>query len=66
MARQEKGRDSMTGSINFDADTVAKLQRAYAHAVETKQEQFLFEGHELVTLYAKYLLEYLKPKFGIS
>jgi hypothetical protein len=47
----------------FTQEKVLALRRAYAHAVETKQEQFTFEGHELMTGYAKYLLEYLKMQF---
>jgi hypothetical protein len=49
--------------IVFTPDKVLALRRAYTHAVETKQEVFIFEGHEILVKYAKYLLEYLKMQF---
>lgn len=53
----------MTDTINFDPDKVRSLRRAYTHAVETAQEQFVFEGKDILVAYAKYLLEYLATKF---
>lgn len=35
----------------------------YAKAVNNRKTQFKFDGHDFLTEYAKYLLEYLKPKF---
>jgi uncharacterized protein YjbJ (UPF0337 family) len=40
-----------------------KLVSKYKKAVEQKKESFLFKERELVTGYAKYLIEYLTPKF---
>lgn len=45
--------------------TVAKRDRlaiAYQHAVEEDLPQIRFEGHVLVTGYAKYLLQYLNQR----
>ena len=39
---------------------LAALEKRYAKAVENKEEKFTFEGHELLTRYAKYLIEYLQ------
>ncbi|MDP2371906.1 hypothetical protein [Rhodoferax sp.] len=50
-------------NISFTLGKARALRRAYTHAVETKQEQFTFEGNEYVTSYAKYLLEYLATIF---
>ena len=50
--------------ITFTPEKFAALRRAYQHAVETERESFEFEGHELLTSYAKYLLEYLSTRFA--
>jgi hypothetical protein len=52
-----------TPTINFDRPKVARLRVALAAAQTQGQEQFTFEGHELLTTYAKYLLEYLDQRF---
>lgn len=39
------------------------LKRAYDLAVKDEQPIFTFKDHQLVTDYAKYLLEYLKPEY---
>lgn len=49
-------------TINFDKHLLAKLKEAYDIAVKEGKESFVFEGHELLTSYAKYLIEYLKDK----
>jgi hypothetical protein len=36
------------------------LQAAYNKAVKEDKETFIFQGQEILTTYAKYLLEYLK------
>jgi len=41
-----------------------RLRRRYERAVREQAESFTFEGHELLTSYAKYLLEYLATQFG--
>jgi hypothetical protein len=41
---------------------IQELKKAYKKALEEKQESFVYEGYELVTDYAKYLLEYLEGK----
>jgi hypothetical protein len=50
--------------INWTPDKLAALKRAQAHAIETKQDQFKFEGHDMLVSYAKYLIEYLETQFG--
>ncbi len=42
---------------------VDRLEKRYAQAVENNEEQFTFDGHEFLTEYAKYLLQYLKGVF---
>jgi len=50
------------GSVSFDKAKMDQLQVAYDKAVAAGDDQFVFEGHELLTQYAKYLLEYLETK----
>lgn len=42
-----------------------KLKAAYNKAVADKADQFTFDGKEMLTSYAKYLLEYLKTYFEL-
>lgn len=39
---------------------IKKLKKLYNKAVEQETESFMFNGHEILTAYAKYLLEYLE------
>jgi hypothetical protein len=39
---------------------INKLQKKYDDAVKNKIDVFMYEGSEILTTYAKYLLEYLK------
>jgi len=54
----------MAGVINFDIPTYQRLKKEYQRSVENNVEVFVFEGHELLTEYAKYLIEYLTTKFN--
>lgn len=42
--------------------TVKSLRKRYEKAVEDGEKQFIIEGFELLTAYAKYLLEYSKMR----
>jgi len=44
-------------SININ---INKLQKKYDDAVKNKINVFMYDGAEILTSYAKYLLEYLK------
>jgi hypothetical protein len=52
--------------INFTPEKLELLKNEYQKAVTTGSEVFIFEGSEVLTTYAKYLIEYLseilKPK----
>lgn len=50
-------------TIEFDEDRMGRLQKAYDKALVEKKDVFIFEGHEFVTKYAKYVLEYLNTAF---
>ena len=40
-----------------------KLIVLYDDAIKKEQETFMFEKHELLTVYAKYLIEHLASRF---
>ena len=48
-------------TTTFDKSKYQELQDAYDKAKQQNKEQFNFYGEVLLTTYAKYLLEYLKP-----
>ena len=50
--------------IKFNEEKRDELRKAYEDALRNKKETFMFEGREMVTAYAKYLLEYLDLEFG--
>jgi hypothetical protein len=50
-------------TIEFTRAKLAKLKEMYSHAKANKIEQFQFEGHPMLTAYAKYLIEYLEGRF---
>jgi len=50
-------------TINFTREKVQQLQAMYDKCVAEGKEQFTFEGHEILTAYAKYLLMHLRDQF---
>ncbi len=53
----------MNNTITFTPELFQKLRTSYLSAVQNGVEVFKFEGHDLLTSYAKYLIQYLTPKF---
>jgi hypothetical protein len=51
-------------SITFTPMLLERLKRDYALAVAAQRDTFMFDGHALLTEYAKYLIEYLESRFG--
>ena len=41
---------------------IKQFRRAYNKAVKDGVESFMFEGHEILVSYAKYVLEYFDMK----
>jgi hypothetical protein len=52
-----------TTEMTFTIDTYNRLKKEYNNARQNNLEIFTFDGHELLTDYAKYMIEYLKTKF---
>ena len=48
--------------INWTRPMFARFKIAHKKAVDEKKESFMFDGNEVVTSYAKYLIEYLGGK----
>lgn len=48
--------------MTFDERKLGALKRAYQEAVQKKRDSFEFEGEQLLTAYAKYLVEFLEEK----
>ena len=48
----------------FDHTKLKELKRLYSISVKEGKESFTFEGHELLTSYAKYLIEYVTDRLG--
>lgn len=51
-------------SINFDRTKLKELKQLYSIAVKDGRESFMYEGHELLTSYAKYLIEFLTDRLS--
>lgn len=49
--------------IAFDKAKFDKLQKAYNKAVKENKTEFKSLGRDWVTKYAKYVLEFLSPRF---
>ena len=49
--------------MTFTLDTYQRLKVAYYKALQSNLEVFNFDNRDLLTDYAKYLIEYLKPGF---
>lgn len=47
----------MSKTVNIN---INKLQKKYDNAVKNNIDVFTYDGAEILTTYAKYLLEYLK------
>jgi len=46
-------------TINFDVYKLQSLKTQYNKAIREGKSSFIWDGNELLTSYAKYLIEYL-------
>lgn len=53
----------MATYIQWSEDMFLRFKRAYNVAVKSGWDKFTFEGHDYLTSYAKYLVEYMEGKF---
>ena len=54
----------MSGSITLTHETRDRLRASYNIAVRDGKEQFRFDGNDILTAYAKYLLQHLDNTLG--
>ena len=54
--------DQTIDTLTITRRGLMELKRLYAHAVLSGDEQFIFEGREVLTAYAKYVIEYWEAK----
>lgn len=50
--------------ITYTKESVERLRGRYREAVACGENEFVFDGKEYVTDYAKYMLEYLEGVFS--
>ena len=52
----------MSNELTLDKQGLISLKKSYQQAVKSKKKSFRFDGKEMVTGYAKYVIEYLQVK----
>lgn len=52
----------MSGHIEFTLEKIKAFRKLYDEAVKDGKEMFIFEGHDVLVSYAKYVLEYLEKR----
>jgi hypothetical protein len=52
----------MTDTIRLNKDDALALQQQYHEALAAGKKQFVFMDRDILTDYAKYMIEYLKTK----
>jgi hypothetical protein len=50
--------------VTYTKESVERLREGYKEAVACGKNEFVFDGKEYVTDYAKYMLEYLEGVFS--
>ena len=50
-------------NLQFNPEEYTKFKKLYEKAVKDKTEMFVFQDKEILTAYAKYVLEYISPRF---
>lgn len=48
--------------MNFDREKREALRKVYEQAIKEGKDRFVFEGHDFLVTYTKYLLEWLDMK----
>jgi hypothetical protein len=51
-------------TITFDRRKVEQFRKAYNRARTAGETQFVFDGHDFLVSYARYMLEYLTLQMG--
>jgi len=54
----------MAETIEISQVELVELKKLYECCKKTNKPSFLFHGHEILTSYAKYLIEYLETRLN--
>lgn len=54
----------INNEMRFDREKRDALRKAYEKAIAEGKESFIFEGHEMLVAFVKYVLEYLDSNLG--
>ncbi len=57
-------KESLNQLLPSNVDEYKELKRLYNKAIKSNKSDFTFKGTPVLTDYVRYVLEYLKPKFG--
>lgn len=57
--------DNERPTMDFDRGRVVRLSKVYRAMQEKGVDTFEFDGRTLVTAYAYYMLQYLRPQFNL-
>ena len=52
-------------TINFTRTKLQELRNAHTNAIARGDDEFEFEGQQMLTCYSKYLIEYLDSQFNL-
>ena len=55
--------ENTIAQVEWTAKMLKEFKSEYKKALENKQNIIVFKGQEYVTMFGKYLIEYLEPKF---
>lgn len=58
--RQEKTEVNLRTKLRISREDIKELKKKYNEAVKNEETVFEFQGQQLLTTYAKYLIEYLE------
>lgn len=56
----------MSEMLEFTPSKARRFKEVYQDTLEHHRQSFIFEGHEFLTDYAKYVIEYLESRFKIK
>lgn len=50
-------------TLKITEKSLKDLKNQYQTSLDNNEESFIFQEKEILTAYAKYMIEYLEPKF---
>ena len=59
-------KDGVGSMVQFDAPRLKALKVDYDKSVASGQHEFTHDGNQYLVAYAKYLIEYLEIRLGVT